>query len=176
MTFCFAVRGVKVAYHVRTGFDIVRLNAEYTGPDAHIGSFQTPRASEGPTMFKRGSTYFITAGTGCCACIGGSSIYVLSSKSVNGPWSYQGDIGSIPGHKFDPHSPNNFVTKAQGSAAFHAGDSVIYLGNQWNSGLKLTPPGPRNHDLLYWGKSPRRLRLTTHSLRHRKPCAVPLYL
>ena len=27
----------------------------------------------------------------------------------------------------------------------------VYLGNQWNSGLKERPPGPRNHDLLYWG-------------------------
>ena len=26
---------------------------------------------------------------GCCACLGGSSIYVLSAPSVSGPWSYQ---------------------------------------------------------------------------------------
>lgn len=32
------------------------------------------------------------------------------------------------------------------------GESYIYLGNQWNSGLHARPPGPRNHDLLYWGK------------------------
>ena len=24
------------------------------------------------------------------------------------------------------------------------------MGNQWNSGLAEIPPGPRNHDLLYW--------------------------
>ena len=27
---------------------------------------------------------------------------------------------------------------------------VLWLGNQWASGLKESPPGPRNHDLLYW--------------------------
>lgn len=58
---------------------------------------------------------------------------------------------SNTGHVFDPHSPDNFVTKAQGSAVVIVGNQIIYLGNQWNSGLKLTPPGSRNHDLLYWG-------------------------
>ena len=27
----------------------------------------------------------------------------------------------------------------------------VLQGNQWNSGLSETPPGPRNHDLLFWG-------------------------
>jgi len=139
------------AYHVRTGFDIVQLTDDYTAGAMHIGSFTTPRASEGPTMFKRDGTYYVTAGSGCCACIGGSTIYVLASPSPAGPWHYQGDVGSVPGHTFDAHSPDNFVTKAQGSAVVLVGDQHVYLGNQWNSGLKLTPPGPRNHDLLYWG-------------------------
>ena len=37
-------------------------------------------------------------------------------------------------------------------AGVQVGDSYIYLGNQWNSGLQQSPPGPRNHDLLYWGE------------------------
>lgn len=57
----------------------------------------------------------------------------------------------MPGHVFDPHSPSNYVTKAQGTAVFTVGSQYIYLGNQWNSGLARTPPGPRNHDLLFWG-------------------------
>ena len=40
------------AYHVRTGFDIVKLNADFTGPQQHVASFSTPLASEGPTFFK----------------------------------------------------------------------------------------------------------------------------
>ena len=143
-----------VAYHVRTGFDIVKLDANFTGPAEHVASFRTPKASEGPTLFKRRGTYYITAGTGCCACIGGSTIYVLSAPSPAGPWVYQGDVGSNPDHPFDAHSPDNYVTKAQGSAAFAVGDDIVYLGNQWNSGLKQTPPGPRNHDLLYWAVLP----------------------
>jgi len=138
------------AYHVRTGFDIVRLNVNFTGPAEHVASFSTPKSSEGPTMFKRNGTYYITAGTGCCACIGGSSIYVLKAPKPEGPWSYQADVGSNP-TPFDAHSKTNFVTKAQGSAVFKVGDQHVYLGNQWNSGLSQSPPGPRNHDLLYWG-------------------------
>ena len=105
-------------------------------------------------MFKQNGTYYITAGTGCCACIGGSSIYVLTAPSPAGPWTYRGDVGSNP-KPFDPHSPDNYVTKAQGSAVLQVGGSgpggqTLWLGNQWNSGLSQSPPGPRHHDLLYW--------------------------
>jgi hypothetical protein len=138
------------AYHVRTGFDIVLLNENYTASAAHVASFSTPKSSEGPAMFKRNGTYYITAGTGCCACLGGSSVYVLSAPTPAGPWTFQGDVGSNP-TPFDPHSPHNYVTKAQGSAVFPVGSDIVYLGNQWNSGLSESPPGPRMHDLLYFG-------------------------
>ena len=85
-----------------------------------------------------------------CATSTGSTIYVLSAPAPAGPWTFQGDVGSVPGHTFDKHSPDNYVSKAQGSAIFKVDDQVVYLGNQWNSGLKETPPGPRNHDLLFW--------------------------
>ena len=45
------------AYHVRTGFDVVKLNDDYTGPATHMSSFTTPKPSEGPVMFKRGGKY-----------------------------------------------------------------------------------------------------------------------
>ena len=141
------------AYHVRTGFDVVRLNDEYTAPAELVSSFATPTPSEGPAMFRRagrhGPTYYVTAGSGCCACIGGSGVYVLSAPSPRGPWTARGEVGSRPA-AFDPHSAHNYVTRAQGSAVFAVGEQRVYLGNVWNSGLASTPPGPRNHDLLYW--------------------------
>ena len=117
-----------------------------------MASFTTPQRSEAPTMFKRNGFYYVTAGTDCCACLGGASLYVLASANISGPYDYLGDVGSVPGHKFDPHSPNNYVTRAQGSAIFKVGEEHVWLGNQWNSGLSATPPGPRNHDLLYWAR------------------------
>eukprot|EP00931_Biecheleriopsis_adriatica_P073094 TRINITY_DN47450_c0_g1_i1.p1 TRINITY_DN47450_c0_g1~~TRINITY_DN47450_c0_g1_i1.p1 ORF type:complete len:386 (+),score=33.55 TRINITY_DN47450_c0_g1_i1:85-1158(+) len=141
------------AYHVRTGFDVVKLNDNYTGPAEHMSSFRTPKSSEGPVMFKRNGTYYVLSGTGCCACIGGSTIYVDIADSPKGPWKFVGDIGSNPS-PFDAHSPNNYVTKAQASAVFEvagaASTSYVWVGNQWNSGLSEPVPGPRNHDLLYW--------------------------
>jgi beta-xylosidase len=84
------------AYHVRTGFDVVKLNANFTGPDSHMSSFTTPKASEGPVMFKRNGKYYVMSGTGCCACIGGSTIYVQEADSLAGPWNFKGDVGSNP--------------------------------------------------------------------------------
>jgi hypothetical protein len=75
---------------------------------------------------------------------------VHHAAQLAGPWISEGDVGSNPA-PFDAHSPHNFVTKAQGSAIFQVAGQTVYLGNQWNSGLEQTPPGPRNHDLLFWG-------------------------
>lgn len=36
------------------------------------------------------------------------------------------------------------------SAASSVENSFVWLGMQWNSGLKETPPGPRHHDLMYF--------------------------
>jgi hypothetical protein len=40
-------------------------------------------------------------------------MYVQIADSLSGPWTYHGDVGSNPGVPFNPHSPNNYVTKAQ---------------------------------------------------------------
>ena len=120
-----------------------------------MSTFQTPKGSEGPVVFHRGGKYYVLAGTGCCACIGGSTIYVMMADTMKGPWTYAGDVGSKPGHTFDAHSPDNYVTKAQASAVLEIATpggemQYLWMGNQWNSGLSETPPGPRMHDLLYW--------------------------
>lgn len=174
------------AYNVRTGFDVVKLNDDYTGPavNGHMSAFQTPKGSEGPVMFKRMGKYYVLAGTGCCACIGGSTIYVMMADSLKGPWSYAGDVGSNP-TPFDAHSPNNYVTKAQASFVFevspaseassaahaHAAPTeYIWCGNQWNSGLSESPPGPRQHDLLYWTKLHFNANGTVQQVEYSKTC------
>eukprot|EP00041_Stephanoeca_diplocostata_P022716 m.544359 g.544359 ORF g.544359 m.544359 type:complete len:300 (+) comp22138_c0_seq19:62-961(+) len=65
------------AYHVRTGFDIVKLNANFTGPDVLMSSFSL--GGEGPVFFKRNGTYYILSGSGCCACIGKTTHCALCS-------------------------------------------------------------------------------------------------
>lgn len=152
------------AYHVRDGFVIVKLDDSYTrGTDA-VGYLHTPKPSEGPVFFKRQGLYYILPGTGCCGCHGGSSIYVYTATSPLGPYTYRGEIGSntTNGHVFDPHSPYNFVTRAQassivavlpasgsGSGGADGGElQYLWLGNQWVS--SQLPGHPRNTDLNYW--------------------------
>ena len=163
------------AYNVRTGFDVVKLNDDYTGPadSTAVSSFRTPKDSEGPVMFKRNGFYYVMAGTGCCACIGGSTIYVMMAKSLQGPWAYAGDVGSNP-TPFDPHSPNNYVTKAQASFVFEAKGEYIWCGNQWASGLAETPPGPRMHDLLYWTKLNFNTNGTVKQVVYSKTCSFEI--
>lgn len=85
------------AYHVQTttndpnatrGFAITVLNQNYTAPAAprKTATFKAPKPAEGPVIFKRKSSYYILGGTTCCACKGGSSIYVFRSPSPLGPW------------------------------------------------------------------------------------------
>jgi hypothetical protein len=54
----------------------------------------------------------------------------MMADSMRGPWKYAGDVGSKPGHTFDPHSPDNYVTKAQASAVVEIaapGGEVQYI-------------------------------------------------
>ena len=76
-----------------------------------------------------------------------------------GPWVYAGDIGSVLGHKFDIHSPVNFVTNAQAQkifsvppaaaapvpAASSEANSFVWLGMQARHCLLLLP---RDHCLF----------------------------
>ena len=134
------------------GFVVTQLNGDCM--DAMMPKkqvvFHSPKPAEGPVFFKRGSTYYILAGTTCCACRGGSSIYVFSSSSPLGPWKYNNDVGSNTTHgAFDPHSPYSYITRAQASAVFSVENvdgtsEYIWFGNQWTTSPR------RNSDLVYW--------------------------
>ena len=138
------------AYHVRDGFVIERLTPDYLRGSGDYALVHPPRPSEGPVLFKRLGLYYLLTGSACCACKGGSSIDVHVSRHPLGPYTYSGDIGSTS-QEYDPHSPTNFVTRAQGSTIFAvAGNStsLVWVGNQWVS--SALPGRPRNHDLLYF--------------------------
>ena len=143
-------------YHVQTttndpkainGFAITELDSTYTAPAVprRSATFKAPKPAEGPVFFKRNGSYYILGGTTCCACKGGSSIYVFRSAHPLGPWRYISDVGSVKGAPYNPHSDQNYVTKAQASTVFAAGGELVWLGNQWASKGAV-----RNSDLLYW--------------------------
>jgi hypothetical protein len=143
-------------YHVRTGLTIEKLAPNMTMTTGE--AVDIPNGGvEGPAMFKRGGVYYILVGEGCCACIGGSNVVVYTAPAPLGPYTRQGDVGSNTTHAFDPASPFNYVTRAQGSKvvvvpAADGSAQYLWLGNQWVTAR--TPSGglggPRNADLLYW--------------------------
>eukprot|EP00040_Diaphanoeca_grandis_P034919 m.218170 g.218170 ORF g.218170 m.218170 type:complete len:402 (-) comp33256_c1_seq4:91-1296(-) len=150
---CYHVQTTTNDPNATTGFVVTMLNTSYTAPASPTISkrFESPLPAEGPAFFKRGpKDYFILAGTTCCACKGGSSVYMFRSPSPLGPWRFVRDVGSVTPRHFDPHSASNYVTRSQASSVFHvAGNHQqqqwVWLGNQW--GL---PGITRNSDLLYW--------------------------
>ena len=71
------------AYHVRTGVVIEELTADMCNVTGRFYAF-SDSGVEGPSMFKRGGTYYLTLGEGCCACRGGSNVVVsrLSGQPI----------------------------------------------------------------------------------------------
>ena len=150
------------AYIIFTSYhfmNITRLNDDFTaGSGPALSGFAMPKPGEGPVLFKRKALYYALSGTGCCGCIGGSSIYVQTASSLAGPWSYRGDVGSNKSQPFNPRSPLNYVTHAQASTVaqlpLSSGEiAYLWIGNQWNSGFLSSPPKPQqshNQDLLYF--------------------------
>lgn len=128
-----------------TGFVVTKLSDDCTAPSnpSETTHFNAPMPAEGPVFFRRGSTYYILGGTTCCACRGGSSIYVFTASHPLGPWKYIGDVGRT-NQSFDPHSATNYVTNAQASDVFELAGQYIWMGNQW------VTSGYRNSGLLYW--------------------------
>ena len=140
------------AYHVRTGITIERLNASFTGSSGQAVTIPNGGV-EGPSMFRRGDTYYLLVGVGCCACRGGSNVVVYTSKAPLGPFTLQGDVGSnsTAGHVFDKASPWNYVTRAQGTKVVpvvgaDGSTQFLWIGNAWVS----SESGARDEDLLYF--------------------------
>jgi hypothetical protein len=53
---------------------------------------------EGPMLWKRKNTYYVSYGSCCCFCRLGSGNIVLSAPSINGPWTVQQqDTNCAPG-------------------------------------------------------------------------------
>lgn len=130
-------------------FVVTALDDSFTAPTTTTASFTAPLPAEGPVFFQRGSTFYILAGTTCCACRGGSSVYVFAASSPLGPYEFIGDIGSNHTAAYDPHSPYNYITRAQASVVIPIPISgpetaFLWMGNQWVTSSR------RDSDLLYW--------------------------
>jgi len=139
------------AYHVRTGFVIEKLTADFTAGTGEYYTLSLP-IGEAPLMFRNNGRYYLLVGSDCCACVGGSNILVYTADQPLGPFTFQSDVGSNPS-PFNLHVPDHFVTNAQGSEVIRVPSAdgslqFLWLGNQWVTAEG--PDHPRDHDLLYW--------------------------
>ena len=154
------------------GFVLTELDSDCVAAKTPKNSktFQAPKPAEGPVFFKRGGKFYILAGTTCCACRGGSSIYVFSASSPLSKWEFLGDIGANRSHAYDPHSPYNYVTRAQASTVFQVPDpssgeiQYVWLGNQWTSSPQ------RNTDLTLLVRLAVEIKRRAESIQSREEC------
>ena len=148
---------------------IEQLNETFTGVDKlHRQTLPSNGGWEGTVMFKRifpgnVARYYVLGGHYCCACKGGSNVYVFMAEgSPLSNYIFVGDIGRNGTENQDKHSPYRWITRAQTSTAFTVklnpskGNSpwehesaVVILGNQWITATGATHYA-RNKDLLYW--------------------------
>jgi len=133
------------AYIILTasGFCIEQLDNTYTKGTNLTTTISPPSGAEGPNLFKRGSVYYALYGKDCCACTGGSNVWVSHATNALGPYTLQSDIGT--------DTNGSYTTRAQQSAILPVRDvnntlQYVWMGNQWGT----APDKVYNHDLIYW--------------------------
>ena len=145
-------------YIARNGM-ILRLRGDFLAADLRIGPVPVPTPSFGetPCVFTRAGRYYMLSGYHCCACKGGSNLWVNVADHPLGPWKFLGDIGlntSCTSPLIPPttnsipltHSPHSFITRSQAATVFEVNGSLVLLGNQWVSSAR------RNTDLFFWSE------------------------
>jgi hypothetical protein len=136
---------------------VEKLTPDYLGTTGEITGFVTGNC-EGPSMFKRGNTYYLLTDNTCCYCPEGTGVRVYTAPSPMGPFTYRGNINVQAGSTRDlPRtwtSPgtgrNDCIITAQGKhvAAVPTPSGVVFLwmGDRWGT----APDGVKGHDFQYW--------------------------
>lgn len=113
-----------VAYqNYNTNYELYvdRLNAAYT--DYTGTGIDTGFAGEGNDIFKNGSTYYITYGSGCGFCSAGAPLSYLSASSPLGTWSSGGQISPASACQAQPR--HVAIVTASGTT------TLVQVGDQW---------------------------------------------
>ena len=123
------------------------LDSTYTtgsGSAVLVGSMASGNHDvEAPTMFKKGSTYYVLYGPGCGYCGGTPSLY-RTAQTILGNWSDATSISqtSCGGQ---PSFVNKFPTSSGGTV-------YVYGSDLWNPPVKTPAEPVRNQGLanMYW--------------------------
>ena len=164
------------AYHVQTttndpnatrGFTLTALDASFTAPASprRSATFVAPKPAEGPVLFRRGAgEYYLLGGTTCCACKGGSSIYVFRAPAPLGPWRSVPVLSLHLSLRKDPQISTSFPQESRHSSQAKIKDRRVRATGLWRTSAQ--PQG---------GRTTRTLRTTT-SRRHRSETLRPFRL
>lgn len=134
---------------------IEQLSSNFSSivPGENKGLFPD-RYIEGAILFKRGTTYYVSYGSCCCFCRGGSGAVVYKSQSINGPWVRQAldvncnrtDAGSICGAYGDRNN-DPIIIQAQGIGVSiiplaDGTTAILWHGERWLSAANNNPTCP----------------------------------
>ena len=178
-----------VAYIVNTYYDhfcIEELDRTFTGGTGKTANVTAmdptiashPPGDEAPTVFKRGSWWYLTYASGCCGCVGGSVVWQHRARHPLGPWEQVGKLLTPSGpvtlaqqrSVFKVPSADHPWASARSDAAVGASTAsdaavdhndatqwtYVHVGNQWGSSPRgRTVQGGvegtcENNGLLYW--------------------------
>lgn len=104
---------------------IERVSRDYTNSTGiNVTSFFPDAYVESPSLFKRGSIYYATYGSCCCACRGGSGQVVFTAPAVAGPWTRQASHADI-------NCANASEPICGGFGARAAQRAELYTNAQW---------------------------------------------
>jgi len=119
------------------GMSVERLTPDYLGSLGKAGnSGVVGTGVEAPSMFKRGSLYYIAFGSTCCYCESGSEVSIYTATSPLGPFTKRTSLGQLQSQSTDIFA----YTAADNSTQF------LYIGDHWQS----APDRVKGHDFTVW--------------------------
>jgi len=131
---------------------IDKLNADFTAStNENYGLFAEDYV-EGAILFKRNGVYYVTYGSCCCFCRGGSGVVVYASTNITGPWVRQPyDVNCQPKSvicgAYGERVLGNLTISAQGIGLSllpltDGGVAYLWQGERWLSAAHNDPTCP----------------------------------
>jgi len=130
---------------------IEKLTPDFLGLTGDNFGLFPDRYVEGPILFKRNNLYYVSYGSCCCFCRGGSGAIFFVSESITGPWKRLGNDknclnDALVCGAFGDRQGSMLIIPAQGIglSVFPTNQGMVYLwhGERWLSAPYNNPTCP----------------------------------
>eukprot|EP01060_Flectonema_neradi_P022606 TRINITY_DN30853_c0_g1_i1.p1 TRINITY_DN30853_c0_g1~~TRINITY_DN30853_c0_g1_i1.p1 ORF type:complete len:357 (+),score=43.80 TRINITY_DN30853_c0_g1_i1:53-1123(+) len=121
---------------------VSRLSPDYRSVVETSAPIENGTYYEGGGIFKRGNTWYVMFGQGCCFCKRGGSSLVYTSSNPLGPYVYQTSINRLL-------SNGSYEVPAQ---QFGVSGIVSAAGEKqyWYTGMRFGSGSVKSYDFQYW--------------------------